>query len=117
MEFVYDADLVRELAEELVPSAWSEAPAWVRYQRAGIEAYCEIYDSSFLSCIAESYDEVRGDSPEWASLTNGQRHRLLATIALHHSTADQDYFDDEWCGRIAMVIGDDIASDPAFAIG
>lgn len=38
MEFVYDADLVRELAEELVPSAWSEAPAWVRYQRAGIEA-------------------------------------------------------------------------------
>lgn len=39
---------------------------------------------------------------------------VIANVAHYHQTADSDYFDDEWPGRIASVFEDDIAGDPGF---
>lgn len=116
MEFEYDPDLIRELAEELVGSPYIERTAAERYQIAGIEWYCEVYAHCLMDEIVIGWDESRGDSPAWAELDDWQRHRVIATVAMHHEEADQAYLDDEWASRIALVFEDDIAGDPESAI-
>ena len=111
MEFEYDPDLIRELADELVGSPYIEPTAAERYQIAGIEWYCEVYAHCLMDEIVMGWDEARGDSPSWSELDDWQRHRVLATVAMHHEEADQTYFDDEWASRIALVFEDGIAGD------
>lgn len=116
MEFEYDPDLIRELAEDLVGSPYIEPTAAERYQIAGIEWYCEVYAHCLMDEIVMGWDESRGDSPAWAELDDRQRHKVLATVAMHHEGADQAYFEDEWESRIALVFEDDIAGDPESVI-
>lgn len=117
MEFEYDPELIRELAEELVPTSFDPVPACTRYQRAGIEWYAEVYAECFIDDFAMWWDGARGDSPAWSELDSRQRHKVLATVAMHHEEADQAYFEDEWASRIALVFDDDIADGPGFVIG
>lgn len=112
MEFEYDPDLIRELALELVcPGTMKDELVRQRYQVAGIEYYCEVYSEFFMEDIAMGWDEARGDSPAWSELDNRQRHKVIATVAMYHESADQSYFDDQWTSRIAGVFEDDIAGD------
>lgn len=111
MEFEYDPELVGELAEELVGSPYIEPTPFERYRIAGIEWYCEVYRDCLMDDIAMGWDEARGDSPAWAELDDRQRHKVLATVAFYHESADQAYFEDEWATRIARVFEDDIAGD------
>lgn len=104
MEFEYDPEIIREIAELLVAGDC----AAVRYQRAGIEWYASVYAECFLDEIASEWEEVRGNAPGWDGLSTIQKHWLLATIALCHESADQAYFEDEWKPRIACVIEEDI---------
>lgn len=117
MEFTYDPELIRELAEELTPTSTDQVPACIRYQRAGIEWYAEVYSDVLMDDIVMGWDEVRGDSPAWSELDDRQRHKVLATVAMHHESADQAWFEDEWSSRIALVFEDDIAGYPGFVIG
>lgn len=111
MEFEYDEELIREFAEELVGSPYIEPTPCERYQIAGIEWYALVYADCLMDDIAMGWDEARGDSPAWAELDNRQRHKVLATVAFYHESADQAFFDDEWTTRVSRVFEDDIAGD------
>lgn len=113
--FTYDPELISVLALEIAcPGTLEASGPWARYEIAGIEAYSELYVRCHMEDIVMGWDEARGEQPAWADLDDRQRHMVIANVAHYHQTADSDYFDDEWPGRIASVFEDDIVGDPGF---
>lgn len=110
MEFEYDPELIRELAQELVPGDC----AAVCYQRAAVCWYAEVYAGFYLDDLAAMWDAECFHLPKWEVLTNPQRNRLLAEIALCQVDGDQEGLEHIWRERLTEVIEGEVEAVGAF---